>query len=155
MWTGWLKSMKNSIGEVFSWRRWKYVAWADPDLARPLYNFVGRTLTNLVFNGGDFSENSKTAEHYLEHNKRVRKACPPERLLEFKLGSGWEPLCEFLGKEVPGCPYPNVNDKEMFIGVNKAVMNRATVYAVQKVLTWTGGVAAVAGAAWYWTRLRS
>lgn len=147
--------MENSVGEVFSWRRWKYVAWADPELAGPLYNMIGSKLTKMIWGNGDYSENSKTAKHFLEHNERVRKACPPERLLEFKLGSGWEPLCEFLGEEVPDVPYPNVNDKEMFIGLHKAIMDRATVWAAQKVVTWTVPVAAVAGAAWYWTRWRS
>lgn len=152
---GWLKSMKNSVGEVFSWWRWKYVAWADKELAAPLYQLVGVTLTNLKWGGGDYSENSKTAQHYLEHNALVRKVCPPERLLEFKLGSGWDPLCKFLGTEVPEVPYPNVNDKELFVGLHKAVLDRATVWAAQQVFIWAAPVGMfAAGAAWYWQRLR-
>lgn len=29
-----------------------------------------------------------------------------------KMGDGWEPLCEFLGKPVPDEPFPWVNDAE-------------------------------------------
>ena len=114
---------------------------------------VGVTLTKLAFCNGDYSENSQLGQRYLEHNQLVRKVCPPERLLEFKLGSGWEPLCEFLGAEVPDVPYPNINDKEMFIGAHKAIMDRATVYAVQKVLACMVPAAVLAGVVWYWQRL--
>lgn len=120
-----------------------------------MWRLVGVTLTNLKWSGGDYSEDSKTAQTYLEHNALVRKVCPPERLLEFKLGSGWEPLCEFLGKEVPEGPYPNVNDKNMFIGLHAAILNRATVWAAQKVLVGVVPVGMLAGAAWYWAKLRN
>ncbi|KAL2007652.1 hypothetical protein VTN00DRAFT_7634 [Thermoascus crustaceus] len=53
----------------------------------------------------------KAIQKYKEHYALVRRVTPPERLLEYKLGSGWEPLCEFLGKPVPeGVPFPHVND---------------------------------------------
>lgn len=152
---GWLRSMKNAVGEVFSWRRWRYVSWADKELAGPLWHLVGHTLMKHVWDDNNFSDISKAKQHYLEHNELVRKVCPPERLLEFKLGGGWEPLCEFLGAKVPDVPYPNVNDKEMFIGVHKMVLDRATVWAVQKVLALTAPIGVVAGAAWYWRYLRS
>jgi hypothetical protein len=52
----------------------------------------------------------KTWEGYY---KRIREIVPEERRLEYKLGQGWEPLCKFLGKEVPkGVDFPRVNDKE-------------------------------------------
>lgn len=38
---------------------------------------------------------------YRKHNLYVKTHCPPERLLIYKLGDGWEPLCKFLGKPVP------------------------------------------------------
>ena len=41
---------------------------------------------------------------------------PPERLLNYHLGDGWEPLCKFLGKPVPtdGSEFPNVNESKAF-----------------------------------------
>lgn len=148
---GWLNSMRHSVGEVFSWRRWKYVAWADRELAWPLWRLVGVTLTQLKWNHGDWSVDSPTAKHYLDHYALVRKVCPPDRLLEFPLGTGWGPLCEFLGKEVPEVPYPNINDKVMFVMLHKAILDRATWWAAQKVLAWTVPVIGlVGGVAWYW-----
>ncbi|KAF2456050.1 hypothetical protein BDY21DRAFT_262209, partial [Lineolata rhizophorae] len=49
---------------------------------------------------------------YREHYKRVRGAVPPERLLNYELGSGWGPLCEFLGKPVPGVEFPRINETQ-------------------------------------------
>ena len=39
---------------------------------------------------------------------------PAERLLVWEVGEGWEPLCEFLGVDVPDGPLPHANDRETF-----------------------------------------
>jgi hypothetical protein len=46
---------------------------------------------------------------FARHNAEVRDAVPPERLLVYETGAGWEPLCAFLGVPVPGEPYPHSN----------------------------------------------
>lgn len=46
------------------------------------------------------------------HNDRVREAVDPNRLLEWKLGDGWGPLCAALGVSVPDEPFPHTNSKE-------------------------------------------
>jgi hypothetical protein len=50
------------------------------------------------------------------HNAEVRATVPAERLLEWQVGEGWEPLCEFLEVPVPAEPLPHVNDRETFMG---------------------------------------
>ncbi|KAK0752869.1 hypothetical protein B0T18DRAFT_335703, partial [Schizothecium vesticola] len=47
---------------------------------------------------------------YREHYDTVRGLVPPERLLEYQLGDGWSPLCEFVGRPVPDVPFPKVNE---------------------------------------------
>ncbi|KAK0651038.1 P-loop containing nucleoside triphosphate hydrolase protein, partial [Cercophora newfieldiana] len=49
-------------------------------------------------------------ERYERHYKTVRRLVPPEQLLEYRLGDGWGPLCEFLGRPVPDVAYPRVNE---------------------------------------------
>lgn len=39
----------------------------------------------------------------------IRGMVPPDRLLEWSADEGWEPLCKFLGKEVPDMPFPHAN----------------------------------------------
>ena len=41
----------------------------------------------------------------------VRGKVPADRLLEWKVQDGWEPLCKFLGKEVPEGKFPHINTK--------------------------------------------
>lgn len=53
---------------------------------------------------------ANTRDVYKEHYERVRRLVPPERLLEYDLGSGWQPLCTFLGKEKPDFEFPWVNE---------------------------------------------
>ncbi|XP_078350486.1 uncharacterized protein LOC144635256 [Oculina patagonica] len=38
---------------------------------------------------------------YREHNERVQAVIPKEKLLIFNVKQGWEPLCKFLGCDIP------------------------------------------------------
>lgn len=54
-------------------------------------------------------------EQALAHNEQVKRAVPAERLLVWEVGEGWEPLCEFLGVDVPDTPFPHANDRDTFL----------------------------------------
>lgn len=43
------------------------------------------------------------------HNAHVRETVPAERLLEWRPGDGWAPLCAALGAPVPDEPFPRIN----------------------------------------------
>lgn len=53
-------------------------------------------------------------DYFHRHEAAVKAAVPAERLLVFPVGSGWAPLCEFLGVPVPGEPFPSENSREAF-----------------------------------------
>ncbi|KOC11255.1 hypothetical protein AFLA70_79g003651 [Aspergillus flavus AF70] len=58
---------------------------------------------------GDFQLHGVSV--YESHYKMVRKMVPRENLLEYQIQDGWEPLCKFLGKNIPSeVPFPNGND---------------------------------------------
>jgi hypothetical protein len=46
---------------------------------------------------------------YERHNAKVRAGVPAERLVCWKPGDGWEPLCTALGLPVPDEPFPHLN----------------------------------------------
>ena len=46
---------------------------------------------------------------YREHNERVQAVIPKEKLLICDVKKGWEPLCRFLGCNVPYQEFPSVN----------------------------------------------
>jgi len=58
-----------------------------------------------------FLDRDTLLKGYQVHYNNVRKAVPPERLLEYNVKQGWEPLCEFLKVPVPNVPFPHVNDR--------------------------------------------
>jgi len=52
----------------------------------------------------------------------VRKTVPKDRLLEFNVKQGWEPLCKFLGKQVPVMPFPHINDRVVVDTIIKVML---------------------------------
>jgi hypothetical protein len=48
------------------------------------------------------------------HNAHVRETAPPERLLEWQPGDGWEPICGALDLPVPDEPFPHRNTTAEF-----------------------------------------
>jgi len=51
---------------------------------------------------------------YERHNAEVRASVPSGRLVDWKPGAGWEPLCDALGADVPDGPFPHLNTREDF-----------------------------------------
>jgi len=64
--------------------------------------------------GGRFDDRDHAVRTFEEHNAEVRRTVPAERLLEFQVSQGWEPLCGFLGRPVPDLPFPRLNDSAEF-----------------------------------------
>lgn len=58
--------------------------------------------------GDDFPTHGREA--YRIHNQKVREASKGRKFLDYETGSGWGPLCEFLGVDVPSTPYPRNDD---------------------------------------------
>jgi hypothetical protein len=46
---------------------------------------------------------------YERHNEDVRARVSPDRLVEWRPGDGWEPLCRALDLPIPVDPFPHVN----------------------------------------------
>jgi len=57
---------------------------------------------------------------YEQHNARVRRLVPPERLVEWTATDGWAPLCRALGVPEPAEPFPRANTKEDFAAMRAA-----------------------------------
>ena len=53
-------------------------------------------------------------DYFRRHDAEVRASIPAERLLVYEMGSGWDPLCAFLGVPVPDEPYPSENSRAAF-----------------------------------------
>jgi hypothetical protein len=77
--------------------------------------------------------------------------CVRERLLDYRLGEGWGPLCEFLGKEVPvGLEFPRVNETVAFKEKTTIMIKLAGKRMLRKWAPFVVGVVAAWGIGlWY------
>jgi len=75
---------------------------------------------------------------YEEHNLSVRRLVPRDKLLEYRVSEGWEPLCAFLRKKIPDAPFPRMNDQLDYVLVCRR-RDRERMYAllIKGVLTLT------------------
>lgn len=67
-----------------------------------------------VFLGDRFATKGRAIADFEEHIAAVKATIPADRLLTYELGSGWEPLCTFLGVPVPDEHYPHTNATKAF-----------------------------------------
>ena len=76
---------------------------------------LGKTLiADQVFHGKP--DNRDFAIEMFEKNtQEVQAAIPKDRLLTYHVGSGWGPLCEFLGNDIPDQAYPRTNSTQEFV----------------------------------------
>jgi hypothetical protein len=81
----------------------------DPDVM----DMVDATVWDGTF-GGRFADRAAAIKIFEEHNARVRREIPADRLLVFEVAEGWGPLCSFLGVPVPETPFPRLNDTAAF-----------------------------------------
>ncbi len=63
-----------------------------------------------------FEDKDYTIATYNRHIEEVKRNVSPERLLVYEVKEGWEPLCVFLGVEVPEKPFPHLNESGNFVG---------------------------------------
>ncbi|KAI0975921.1 P-loop containing nucleoside triphosphate hydrolase protein [Xylaria arbuscula] len=125
--------------DVDSWHAstMKTVYWrvTDPELrwlsnfswAAKMYYPMLKKFFDTFFEG-DFANRGKDV--FTKHYAEVKKMVPPERLLEYRVQDGWEPLCKFLDCPVPkDMPFPNVNDNSDFVTRSKR-RNRNQMYNV-------------------------
>ncbi|MCW3068874.1 MAG: hypothetical protein JWL67_1499 [Solirubrobacterales bacterium] len=57
----------------------------------------------------DWGDPDAAMAAYVRHNEDVRRTADPRRLIEWRPGDGWGPLCAALDVEVPPEPFPHEN----------------------------------------------
>jgi len=73
--------------------------------------------------GGNITDRDHMIAVYNKTISDVQAEFGSDRLLTYELGSGWEPLCEFLDCAIPDQSYPRGNSSEEFQGNVDAVTN--------------------------------
>jgi hypothetical protein len=78
----------------------------QPALAR--HREMVRTLLSRHFTPGWDSRDAAMSA-YEAHNEEVRRSADRGRLIEWRPGDGWQPICAALGVAVPHEPFPHEN----------------------------------------------
>ena len=106
----WYRSFDDAVIRIM-WRRLgNIIADFERGFVGPIRDVHRRWATDWmgVHSADEMREVAK--DRYREHYALVRSTVPKENLLEYKLGSGWEPLCAYLGKDIPNVEFPKVNE---------------------------------------------
>ncbi|XEV01323.1 hypothetical protein FSHL1_006610 [Fusarium sambucinum] len=129
-----------SMNEACFNRLWGWRADLIIDYLGPIWGLQGgktlRTVLLCFFGAQNVDGIRKVAkDRYIRHYEEIRAAVPKERLLEFKLEQSWEPLCEFLGHDVPeGVNFPVGNNRSEHIARIKTKENRFLRLALVTVI---------------------
>lgn len=77
---------------------------------------------------------------YDQHHCRIRQRVPPSQLLEYRMGEGWEPICDFLEKPLPNVPFPKLNDAEALRKRVNTKVRRHLALAASVLAPWILGI---------------
>lgn len=84
----------------------------DPHLSG-VVNMAYATVVTGAFDGR-LDDRDHAVARFNAHNTEVQAAFGPDRLLTFDVAEGWEPLCRFLGCDVPAISFPRLNASRQF-----------------------------------------
>jgi hypothetical protein len=112
---GFYKSCENTILAV---KKAAMAGEIEPDANReqPSPELWG-VIEKLVWQGdfqGRFEDRDWVREMYYERIETIKREIPEDRLIVWKLGDGWAPICEKLGIDVPDEPFPHLHDTNEF-----------------------------------------
>ncbi|KAF7587128.1 hypothetical protein BBP40_007699 [Aspergillus hancockii] len=134
-WGSWYNSLGITFGDDWPGRLRRLLLWASRTYAARIPMIMNYTMLWRA-KYGDYGP----IIHKL-HNAEVIKNVPPHRLLVFNVKQGWEPLCSFLGVEVPSQPFPIKNERKEFVGLVQQELRVCT-------LKWLVALALLGWSAW-------
>ena len=105
----WSSSILQTVHARYESRVVYTLSFVDPFMS--LWTSVFYLTWDSLF-AGDFPRNGKAV--FKKHYAEIRSLVPSDRLLEYHVSEGWEPLCEFLEVPVPDVAFPEGNDVEAF-----------------------------------------
>lgn len=75
-------------------------------------------IDSMSWNGlfkGRFHDKDFAISVLESHISAVKQTIASNRLLEFNIRDGWNPLCQFLGVPVPETPFPHCNPRRVIV----------------------------------------
>lgn len=107
-----------SVRDPHTWYESMISTVLNPELTQnsPMQDQDRRRMANAMMDRvfGNRRDEDHLTEVFTKHNEQVQREVPASQLLVYEVKQGWEPLCAFLGVDVPDTPFPKVNDRAAF-----------------------------------------
>lgn len=112
----WINSLKRTVFPVLSSKTWRLLSLVDK-FAALHWRLAHRIYYTLSQGEQPWkpSAEQRLLQFYESHNQYVRRVVPDHKLLEYRPGDGWGPLCSFLDIPVPSQHFPHSNTQENFV----------------------------------------
>lgn len=101
----WHESVMNTIHPMIT----RSLPAEAPEALREFRAMVRELIVERAFDGR-LDDRAHALRVFERHNQAVIDAIPGSRLLVYRPGDGWEPLCRFLEVPVPDEDFPHLND---------------------------------------------
>jgi len=105
----WFDSVQSTIGPFMTTKRGQH----GNDHMNAISEMCGKFIAQDIFDGR-LNDRDHAVSVFEAHTADVKATIPRERLLVYETGSGWAPLCSFLGVAEPDEPYPLTNSTREF-----------------------------------------
>ena len=114
----WEKSMRDTIWETICGHSAQAHISKARELVDPDWQHYIRLMARMwaaqgIFSGPELRP-GQLGEAITRYQEQVQRNIPEERLLVWSVTEGWEPLCSFLGVDVPEAQFPRLNDSKMY-----------------------------------------
>ena len=111
----WYESVRDTIYQAMTMGRQH-----DDPAVRERFRMADQIVLQNTFDDR-FEDRAHAIRVFERHNEEVKQTIPAERLLVYEVGSGWEPICHFLGLDVPEEDFPHLNARDDFMGRMQAL----------------------------------
>ena len=141
----WVRSLQETVFKVLRWPSFQVLRYTDPSGCGTLIKHC--ELMWEVFCDGDFDDQDKIKKRFLEHNEHVRQIVPKDRLLEYHIRQGWEPLVKFLDLGERKGSLPRENGQSAYLetcrNVWKIVVFRSFINLIKLVVIVSGAIGSI------------
>ena len=100
----WFDSVQATIGPFMTTMKGRH----GDEHMNAISEMCGKFIVDDIFDG-DLNNRDHAISVFNAHVMEVKETISAERLLVYETGSGWHPLCSFLGVPEPKEPYPLTN----------------------------------------------
>ncbi|KAN0123018.1 hypothetical protein V8E51_001344 [Hyaloscypha variabilis] len=138
----WAESISNSLAYLHSKTYFAICFLFKTD--RLHYRAVQETYHIMRERVGMEIDNPFIPKSYDMHNQWVRDEAAKRGkvVLDWQAEDGWKPLCAFLGKPVPGFPFPHLNDQ-------RSMMILKAILTIRGLLGWSALAGVLYAGAWF------